>query len=113
MTKNAITFEHPRTGETRMAQLGFSWRLLLVVASASLTFGVGNVLIAVYYNKLYIKGLLAAGFLARGTELGSLAEAETLLGLALPRHQLSDEPPEPSPARHPSNALNQTARSTA
>jgi hypothetical protein len=83
------------------------------VASASLTFGVGNVLIAVYYNKLYIKGLLAAGFLARGTELGSLAEAETLLGLALPRHQLSDEPPEPSPARHPSNALNQTARSTA
>ena len=111
MSKNAITFEHPRTGETRMAPLGFSWRLLqfgaflpayhrqwklclLVVASASLTFGVANVLIAVYYNKLYIKGLVAAGFLARGTEFGSLAEIETQLGLKLARHLPSDEPPD-------------------
>lgn len=109
MTHNAITFEHPRTGITRTAPLGYNWRLLqfgallplyqrewklclLVIAGGALTFGVSNVLIAFYYNKLYVRSLIAAGFLARGTEEGSIDQVEALLRMTLPRHLPSDEP---------------------
>lgn len=109
MTQNAITFEHPRTGITRTAPLGYNWRLLqfgallplyqrewklslLIIAGGALTFGVSNILIAFYYNKLYVRSLVAAGFLARGTEEGSIDQVEAHLGLKLPRHLPSDEP---------------------
>jgi hypothetical protein len=110
MTQNSITFEHPRTGVTRTVSLGFCWRLLqfgaflpiyhrqwpmtfVVVAGQTLTFGISNVVIAFYYNRFYIKSLVAAGFLARGTEFETLDEVEARLGLTLPRHLPSDEPP--------------------
>lgn len=110
MTQNFITFEHPRTGITRTAPVGFNWRLLqfgallplyqrewklslLVITGGALTFGVSNVLVAFFYNKLYVRSLVADGFLARGTEEGSIDQIETHLGLKLPRHLPSDEPP--------------------
>lgn len=110
MTQNFITFEHPRTGITRTAPIGFNWRLLqfgallpmyqrewklclLVVVGGALTFSVSNVLLAFFYNKLYVRSLIAAGFLARGTEEGCIAEVEAHLGLSLPRHLPSDETP--------------------
>ncbi len=108
MTPNFITFEHPRTGITRTAPIGFSWRLLqfgallpmyqgewrlcmLVIVCGAFTFSVSNVALAFFYNKLRVRSLVAAGFLARGTEEGCIAEAEAHLGLTLPRHLPSDE----------------------
>lgn len=108
MSKNFITFEHPRTGIIRTAPIGFSWRLLqfgallpmyhgewklclLVIGCGTLTFSVSNIALAFFYNKLYVRSLIAAGFLARGTEEGCIAEAEAHLGLNLPRHLPSDE----------------------
>lgn len=110
MTQNIITFEHPKTGITRTVPVGFSWRLLqfgdllpmyqrewklclLVVVGGALTFSVSNVLLAFFYNKFYVRSLVAAGFLARGTEEGCIAQVETQLGLTLPRHLPSDDPP--------------------
>lgn len=110
MTQNFITFEHPKTGTTRTAPIGFNWRLLqfgallpmyqrewklclLVTVGGALTFSVSNVLLAFFYNKLYVRSLIAAGFLARGTEEGCIAEVEAHLGLSLPRHLPSDETP--------------------
>jgi len=109
MTHNAITFEHPRTGITRTVPLGYNWRLLqfgallplyqrewklclLVIAGGALTFGVSNVLIAFYYNKLHVRSLVSAGFLARGAEEGSIDQVEAHLRMKLPRHLPSDEP---------------------
>lgn len=108
MAQNFITFEHPRTGVTRTVPIGYGWRLLqfgafhsmyhgewrlclLVLVTGSLTFSISNIALAFFYNKLFVRSLVAAGFLARGTEEGSLAEAEARLGMTLPRHLPSDE----------------------
>lgn len=110
MAKNFITFEHPRTGITREAPIGFNWQLLqfgallplyqrewklclLVIVGGVATFSVSNVLLAFFYNKLRVMSLVKDGFLARGTEEGSITQAESRLKLKLPRHLPSDEPP--------------------
>lgn len=110
MAKNFITFEHPRTGITREVPVGFNWQLLqfgallpiyqrewvlclVVLVGGLATFSVSNVLLAFYYNKLRARSLVKHGFLARSTEEGSIAQIEARLGLALPRHLPSDEPP--------------------
>lgn len=113
MAKNFITFEHPRTGITREAPIGFNWQLLqfgallplyqrewrlclLVIVGGVATFSVSNVVLAFFYNKLRVMSLVKDGYLARGTEEGSIADAEARLKLTLPRHQLSDEPAAPT-----------------
>jgi hypothetical protein len=122
MPQNFITFEHPRTGITRTVPIGYCWRLLqfgallplfqrewrltaLVLVGGGLTFGVSNVLVAFFYNKLHVMSLVGDGFLARGTEEDSLDQVETKLRLKLPRHLPSDEPPSAATDRiasHPS-----------
>lgn len=103
MARNTLFFEHPHTGVIKQADIGFSWRLLqfgallpmyhglwkigiLALTGQTLTFGVSNVVLAVWYNKLYIRALLADGFQVTDTETGTLEEVETLIGLSLPRH---------------------------
>lgn len=103
MASNTIIFEHPHTGVIKYADVGFSWRLLqfgallpmyhkqwkigfVVLTGQTLTFGISNLAAAVWYNKLYIRALVAEGFQAIDTETGTLEEAETLIGLSLPRH---------------------------
>jgi len=110
MAKNFITFEHPRTGITREAPIGFNWQLLqfgallplvqrewklclLVIVGGVATFSVSNVLLAFFYNKLRVMSLVKDGFLARGTEEGSISQVEAQLKLKLPRHLPADEPP--------------------
>lgn len=129
MTQNFITFEHPRTGITRTAPIGYNWRLLqfgallpmyqrewklcmLVIAAGALTFSVSNVLIAFFYNKLYVRSLVSCGFLARDTEEGSIDEAETHLGLKLPRHLPSDEPSPTQSANSHIHVISSTSRIT-
>jgi hypothetical protein len=125
MTQNFITFEHPKTGITRTAPMGFNWRLLqfgallpmyqrewklclLVVVCGALTFSVSNVLLAFFYNKLYVRSLVANGFLARNTEEGTIDQAEARLGRALPRHLPSDEPPPAAPYRFDTHSAETT-----
>lgn len=110
MAKNFITFEHPRTGITRDVPVGFNWQLLqfgallpiyqrewllslVVVVGGLATFSVSNVALAFFYNKLRVRSLVKDGFLARGTEEGSITQIEARLGMALPRHLPADEPP--------------------
>jgi hypothetical protein len=102
MARNTIYFEHPQTGQTTQADVGFCWRLLQfgafwpmyqrqwrlslwVLLGAMLSFGVSNTVLAFYYNKIYIKTLLAAGFLPTGSEHGCLPDLEQDLGINLPQ----------------------------
>jgi hypothetical protein len=74
-------------------------------------------LLAFFYNKLRVMSLVNDGFLARGTEEGSISQAETRLKLKLPRHLPADEPPgyeEPPvwPIRYPRDNRTSTTPST-
>jgi hypothetical protein len=103
MARNTIFFEHPQTGVIKKANVGFCWHLVLLgpqlpmyhglwklgiatLTVQTLTFGVSNLVLAVWYNKLYIRALLAKGFQVFDAEIGTLEEVEALIDLKLPRH---------------------------
>lgn len=74
-----ITFENPRTGQIRVAPVGFSWTTLffgpfpalfrsdwigaaIIILAAMITFGFSNFVFCFIYNKMYVKRLIADGF---------------------------------------------------
>jgi hypothetical protein len=95
-----IIFEHPQTGETKEAPVGFSWTMLffgvfvplfrgdfkwalITFLAAIVTFGISWFVFPFIYNKLYIKDLLSKGFKVKDVIGGDITQAERKQGLKL------------------------------
>ena len=96
-----IVFEHPSTGEIKVAPVGFSWSTLLFGALIPLYRGdykwailmfiidcltlivIGHFIFAVIYNEIFIKDLVRKGFRVRDVIDGNLKDAEMKLKIRL------------------------------
>ena len=101
MAYTQIVFENPQTGKIKEAPVGFSWTVLffnffppllrgdlkwgiILLILAVFTGGLSGLVFMFIYNKLYIKGLIEAGYKAKSVEVGSMGEVSDKLALDLP-----------------------------
>ncbi len=96
-----INFENPRTGQSRIAMIGFSWttllfgpfpmvfrgnwkRFVIVLLIGIVTLGISNVFFAFTVNRMHVQDLLNDGFKVKSVERGTMKDVATALGIALP-----------------------------
>ena len=92
MAYTNLTLEHPKTKETRIAPVGFSWTSLclffcpaiyrrdwksfaLMFPLCVLTLGLANIVFFFTYNRLYVKHLLSQGFVVTVHGAGSVSQS--------------------------------------
>lgn len=97
-----LVMEHPQTGITQKAPIGFSWTTLFFGGLPALfrgdikwffiqllvdcfTLGVSAFAFPFIYNKIFVKKLLEKGFKVKDIEGGILDEANKKLGINLPK----------------------------
>lgn len=102
MANNKIIFTNPHTGIIREAPVGFSWTVLsfgcfpplfrsdwkwgvISLLLALGTYGISSIILAFFYNKLYIKDLISAGFKATSVQVGRIEDVERGLSLTIPK----------------------------
>jgi len=96
-----VTFENPKSGEIRVAPVGFSWTVFffgffppmfrsdwkwaaLMFLLALITSGISSIVFCFIYNKIYVKELIAKGFKAKTVDVGTLQQISSKLKLDLP-----------------------------
>lgn len=101
MAYTKIQFEHPKTGAIKEAPVAFSWTVfffgffpplfrgdwkwaVIIFLVACITMGLGNLVFMFFYNKLYIKDLVGAGFKAKSIDSGNMEEAAMKIGMQIP-----------------------------
>ena len=92
MAYTTLTLEHPKTKETKIAPVGFSWTSLclffcpaiyrrdwksfaLMFPLCVLTLGLANIVFFFTYNRLYIKHLLSEGYKITVHGAGSVSQS--------------------------------------
>jgi hypothetical protein len=87
-----LTLEHPKTKETKIAPVGFSWTSLclffcpaiyrrdwksfaLMFPLCILTLGLANIMFFFTYNRLYVKHLLSQGYEITVHGVGSVSQS--------------------------------------
>ncbi len=101
MAYTSIIFENEETGAIKEAPVGFSWTTfffgffpalfrgdwkwgLIMFALYLVTLGLSGLIFMFIYNKLYIKGLINAGFKAKSIASGDMEFAASKLGFEIP-----------------------------
>ena len=102
MAFTTIVFKNPNTGKVKEAPVGMSWTVLffgflpallrgdwkwavIMCVLTILSAGMGLIVFMVIYNKIYIKGLIGAGYKAHSVSKGELGYVESKLGIDIPR----------------------------
>ncbi|WP_310462697.1 hypothetical protein [Sphaerotilus sp.] len=94
-----LQMRHPVTGENLLVSMGYAWSVLLLgpielvrrrdwpLAAVSVLLPIlGQILLAPWANRAYLKRLLRRGFRAVSTEPGHVSRIEWQLGMQLPRY---------------------------
>lgn len=101
MADNIIFFEHPQTGQLAAAPVGFSWTtaffgpfpmlfrndwkwFFVSLALAFFTGGLSSFVMMCIINKLHIQELVRQGFRVRSVQVGTVKQAEAVVGYPLP-----------------------------
>ena len=102
MAFTSIIFKNPNTGAIKEAPVGFSWTVLffgffpplfrgdwkwavIILILAMLTMSVSSIVMAFFYNKLYIKDLIGSGFKAQSIASGDMSYAGSKVGMEIPQ----------------------------
>ena len=102
MAYATIVFEHPDTGVVKRAPVGFSWTYfffgpiplalrgdwkwaIITTLIAFGTLGFSPLVFIFIYNKMYIKGLVKAGYKAKTVEDSDLQTVRSALKIEIPQ----------------------------
>lgn len=96
-----IIFENPKTGQSRIALVGFSWttllfgpfpmifrsnwkRFVIILLIGFFTLGISNIFFAFVVNKMHVKDLINDGFKVKSVEHGTIDEVAREFEFPLP-----------------------------